>query len=202
MIGNAKVRAILSPAPPRHLRRCHPRTSQRGMCSTLWLCCSCVPFAHVPWPSQDVDCCFRRAATGSWGGGDGDWKVANSKVAFRHNFGSSCTRSVHCCAGYRVWCCVWVMYVVRIVFNGYSMYSTLKFKVQGLPSEHENPSFLAKIAFWLPKNFSLRGPTMVGRAAAGPLAQTSATIHSLQVESFTPTITVTFASGEVRRVWV
>ena len=128
------------------------------------------------------------------GGGDGDWKVANSKVAFRHNFGSSCTRSVHCCAGYRVWCCVWVMYVVRIVFNGYSMYSTLKFKVQGLPSEHENPSFLAKIAFWLPKFFSLRGPTMVGRAAAGPSAQTSATIHSLQVESFTPTITVTFAT--------
>ena len=70
------------------------------------------------------------------------------------------------------------MYVVRIVFNGaYSMYSTLKFKVQGLPSEHENPYFLAKIAFWLPKNFSLRGPTMVGRAAAGPPAQ----IHTLQV---------------------
>ena len=93
----------------RHLRRCHPRTSQRGMCSTLWLCCSCVPFAHVPWPSQDVDCCFRRAATGSWGG-DGDWKVANSKVAFCHNFGSSCTRSpVHCCVGCHVayGSCMW-----------------------------------------------------------------------------------------------
>ena len=55
-----------------------------------------------PWPSQAADGSFTHAATGSWGG---DWKVANSKVAFCHSFGSSCALYCFACSGGDVVCC-------------------------------------------------------------------------------------------------
>jgi hypothetical protein len=91
IIESCKVRAIASPAAA--LAALASAIVVLGTrCAAL--CCSCVPFAHAPWLSQAVGCCSTRAATSSWGGGD--WRVANSKVAFCHSFDSSCAQLLFC----------------------------------------------------------------------------------------------------------